>query len=112
MLYTLSPCAYDLLRNYFNLPTKRYLQYLSANLNVTPSPSASDSDKTTHNYLNYVSESLKPHEKVVVLLIDEIYISKRLDYRGKSLVGVASNDQSLNLNYFRVHDMFSFWQFF
>jgi hypothetical protein len=95
MLYTLSPCAYDLLRNYFNLPTKRYLQYLSANLNVTPSPSASDSDKTTHNYLNYVSESLKPHEKVVVLLIDEIYISKRLDYRGKSLVGVASNDQSL-----------------
>jgi hypothetical protein len=37
MLYTLSPCAYDLIRDYFNLPTKRYLQYLSSSLNVSPS---------------------------------------------------------------------------
>ncbi|KAK9891103.1 hypothetical protein WA026_013423 [Henosepilachna vigintioctopunctata] len=28
MLYTISPCAYDLLRGYINLPAKRYLQYI------------------------------------------------------------------------------------
>jgi THAP domain/Transposase protein len=97
MLYTVSPCAYDLMRNYLILPTKRYLQYLSSGFDVAPNmhPNTTDSDKSASNYLNYVSDSLKPHEKIVVLLIDEIYVSKRLDYRGKNIVGAASNDNTL-----------------
>lgn len=54
-----------------------------------------DCDISTTNYLNIVPSSLNPNEKIVNLLIDEIYISKNLDYRGKNLVGVASNDNSL-----------------
>ena len=98
MLYTISPCAYDLMRGYINLPTKRYLQYLSSNMDVSPNTHPNntiDCDKSTTNYLNIVSSSLKPNEKIVNLLIDKIYISKRLDYRGKNLIGVASNDSSL-----------------
>ena len=97
MLYTLSPCAYDLMRDYLNLPTKRYLQYLSSSLDVSPntSPNTTDNDKTTTNYLNIVSSSLTSNEKIVNLLIDEVYVSKRLDYRGKNLIGVASNHNSL-----------------
>lgn len=84
------------MRDYLNLPTKRYLQYLSSSLDVSPNyPNSTDKDKTTNNYLNIVSSSLTPNEKIVNLLIDEVYISKRLDYRGKNLIGVASNDNSL-----------------
>lgn len=85
------------MRDYLNLPTKRYLQYLSSSLDVSPSTNlnSTDTDKTTKHYLNIDSCSLTPNEKIVNLLIDEVYISKRLDYRGKNLIGVASNDNSL-----------------
>nr|CAH7721483.1 unnamed protein product [Callosobruchus chinensis] len=39
--------------------------------------------------------SLKKHEKIVVLLVNEIYVNKRLGYRGKNIVGLGSNDNSL-----------------
>lgn len=52
-------------------------------------------DLSNKHYLSNMSTSLTIREKVVVLLIDEIYITSRLDYRSKNIIGVASNTNEL-----------------
>lgn len=48
------------------------------------SPNKENNNK---HYLINMSASLAETDKIVVLLIDEIYISARLDYRAKNIVG-------------------------
>lgn len=51
------------------------------------SPTDANSNKT---YLKNISHTLVDREKVI-LIIDEIYITSRLDYRAQSIVGYAEN---------------------
>ncbi|VEN41670.1 unnamed protein product [Callosobruchus maculatus] len=87
IIYSQSPSCYKLIRDFFVLPHKRYLQSISASLNVSPK-----NDLNNKNYLLNVAETLSDTEKVVSLIIDEIYISTRLDYRSHSIVGSAENE--------------------
>lgn len=50
---------------------------------------------TNERYLLNMSKSLKDTEKVVVLLIDEIYISSKLEYRDKAIVGSSINNDEI-----------------
>ena len=61
LIYSQSSTAYNLLRNFFILPHKRYLQYLSANMTITP-----DNDITNEHYLINISCNLTNREKVVI----------------------------------------------
>lgn len=88
-LYSQSSAAYNLLRN-FILTHKRYLQYLSSNITITP-----DNGIKNENYLVNISSNLTTKEKVVILLIDQIYISSKLQYRSNRLAGYASNSNEL-----------------
>lgn len=90
MFYCQSPATYEIIRKFFILPHKRYLQYLSSNLDISPQQNLSN-----EHYLSNISASLSPREKVVVLLIDEIYITSRLDYRAKNIIGYASNSNEV-----------------
>ncbi|XP_044766292.1 uncharacterized protein LOC123322410 [Coccinella septempunctata] len=90
MIHTTSHSTYELLRGFFILPHRRYLQRISSELNVSPS-----NDINNNNYISNMSSTLTPREKVVVLLIDEIYIAPRLEYRSKNLIGYAANKDSL-----------------
>jgi hypothetical protein len=53
--------------------------------------SAND-DQSNTNYLLNMGKNLANLEKIVVLLIDEIYVSNRLDYPDKSILGTAYNN--------------------
>lgn len=86
MLYSQSPSCYTLIRNFLILPHKRYLQSLSSSVHIS-----ADSDINNKNYLVNVVRRLPYLEKVVILLIDEIYITARLDYRSGNIVGSAVN---------------------
>jgi hypothetical protein len=92
ILYSQSPTCYELIRQFFILPHKRYLQSISSSLQISP-----NSDFGNKNYLLNVSKSLTALERVVLLLVDEIYITARLDYRSKSIIGCASNKTSNEL---------------
>lgn len=86
-LYSQSPACYKLLRNFLILPHTRYLQFISSALDVSP-----DKDINSENYLSHICKNLSERERVVSLLCDEIYITQRLDYRSKKIVGTASNN--------------------
>jgi hypothetical protein len=89
ILYSQSASCYELIRSFLILPHKRYLQSISSSLQVSP-----NSELTNKNYLVNVSKPLTSLERVVVLLVDEIYITARLDYRSKSIIGSAVNSPS------------------
>jgi hypothetical protein len=82
--------SYERLRDFFILPTKRHLQQISADLNVTQD---NDVNKNS-NYLLHQASMLKEREKVVCLLVDEIYIKKGFNYKSKNITGFAENDTS------------------
>lgn len=88
MIYSQSPVAYNFIRNYLTLPHKRYLQQISSSLKI-----GSDGGKSnTINYLSHVSKSLSQREKIVSLLIDEIYVNSTLSFKSQNLVGLAENN--------------------
>lgn len=82
-----SASAFDILRQHLTLPTKRHLQTISSSLNVSPEDSAKN-----QNYFSYVFSSLNPLEKIVCLVVDEIYIKSGLTYKSKNVSGYATND--------------------
>jgi len=89
VIYSQSPACYNLIRDFFVLPHKRYLQSISSSLSVSPKD-----EENNKNYLLNICKNLTESEKVVSLLIDEIYVSSRMDYRAQSLVGSAENTSS------------------
>lgn len=87
IIYSQSPSCYNLIRDFFILPHKRYIQSISSSLSVSPTE-----DSNNKNYLLNISKSLSDTEKVIALIIDEIYITSRVDYRSQSIVGSAENE--------------------
>ncbi|CAH1978417.1 unnamed protein product [Acanthoscelides obtectus] len=89
IIYSQSPSCYNVIRDFFVLPHKRYLQSISSSLHVSPRD-----DMNNKNYLLNICKGLSDNEKIVALIIDEIYVSSRMDYRSQSLVGSAENENS------------------
>lgn len=90
MINCQSPSCYNLIRDFLFLPTRRYLQSISSSLSVSPATDTND-----NNYLKNIAKSINNTEKVVALLIDEIYLTARLDYKSQSIVGCANNNKNV-----------------
>ena len=85
------PAAYRFLRDMeiIVLPHPSYLKtYNLSNIN-------SDVNGPLKKYLQIKCDSLEPHEKLVCLLLDEIYVKPRLTYKGNKVVGMAKNSVDL-----------------
>lgn len=93
IVFCQSSSTYDRLKEFYSLPTKRYLQQISADLNVSPDCHNNNIDKE-HRYLSYLSSNLNDREKIVCLLVDEIYIKAGLQYKSKNVTGYAENNVS------------------
>lgn len=90
IIYCQSSSTYDRLKDFLILPTKRHLQQISADLNVFPNNNITEEN----TYLSYLSSNLTDQEKVVCLLVDEIYIKTGLQYKAKNVTGYAENNAS------------------
>jgi len=76
-----SHSLYARLREIFILPTPRRLQQLSSCTQV--------SAEIDTKYIQKRSEALTEKEKIVVLIIDEIYTASRVECSGGKLIGVT-----------------------
>ena len=76
-----SHSLYARLREIFILPTTRRLQQLSSSTQV--------STEIDTKYIQKRSEALSEKEKIVVLIIDEIYTASRVECTGGKLIGVT-----------------------
>ncbi|CAH1112316.1 unnamed protein product [Psylliodes chrysocephalus] len=81
-----SPSAYTYLKKFLNLPTKRYLQIITSSFQLSPDGNLED------NYFSYLASHLNDREKVVNLLVDEIYVKAGLQYQSKNVTGYATNN--------------------
>ncbi|KAJ3661529.1 hypothetical protein Zmor_005922 [Zophobas morio] len=90
IMFSYSPSAYKFLRNYLLLPHKRYLQMLSSSFNISPD---NESNKTKY-YLTHVTKDLSERERYVNLLVNEIYVNSKLDFKGGNIVDNANNNLS------------------
>ena len=79
-----SPSLYEVMRKLFTLPTVRRLQQLSSGLNVK----ANIVDRA---YLSERTSNLQNYERQVILLIDEIYTAKRIEYSNGAFIGLTSD---------------------
>ncbi|XP_077492240.1 uncharacterized protein LOC144103382 [Amblyomma americanum] len=91
ILYTVSPHAYRFIRSAgkLALPHRSTLMRICSQYNVNPGNEQDD-----EGFLRYVkkrSSLLKPHEKNVTIMMDEIHIQPYFEYKGGSVTGAASN---------------------
>lgn len=104
-LYIHSPSAYHALRNYgFFLPHPRNLRKLIYNIDLSM-----EKLDGSIKYLQNRLKCLKPHEKIVTLIMDEIYISPQLNFKGGSIYGNAidSSDFAKTVQVFMISSVFS-----
>lgn len=89
LLHTISPHAYKFLRSkqYLILPHRRTIERLCAKM-----PNISHDQAL---YLKKRVSFLEENEKIVTLMVDEIYIKPYLDYKGGNVVGMAENTNNL-----------------
>lgn len=83
-----SAATYEYLRKFLVLPCKRYLQFLSSSMHLSPNYKNTDNDEA---YMSHMIRGLNDREKIVALLIDEIYIERGIQYKSNNLVGFAQN---------------------
>ncbi len=86
-----SPSLYKQLvkENILTLPSYNHLQSLGKDLNVGTGVSSS-----TVTYLKARSEKLSERERLVVLLIDEIYSAQRVEYAGGKIFGLDAEGRT------------------
>ena len=77
-----STCLYKKLRQLLILPSISLLRKLSADLNV-------QSGTFDRTYLVQRSISLSQHERIVVLMLDEVYAAQRVEYSNGAFVGLT-----------------------
>ena len=93
ILFSISPHAYKFLRQagFIILPHSSTIKHISSNFAASPLDEQFDS-----NFLKYAKgkcNTLEEHQKIVSLMVDEIYIKEYLDFKGGNLVGMAFNSQ-------------------
>ena len=86
IIHATSAAAYNVLieQNVFCLPSVRTLKKITRRLNVTEGLDNSA-------YLSLRVGQLNELQRTVVLIIDEIYIAKRLEYSGGQIVGLTND---------------------
>nr|CAI5852053.1 unnamed protein product [Callosobruchus analis] len=87
-IFNQSSSTYEHLRDYLTLPTSRRLKQITSEFNISPIIDKSRSK----SYLWYAASNLSDREKIVCLLIDEIYIKTGLQYKAKNVTGFAENN--------------------
>lgn len=108
-LYYTYPAAYSLISdsNVIKLPNQSYLRKLSTSLSYDSNLS---SVNQVLSYLKKKAELLDDHEKVVALLLDEIYITPSVSYKSGNIVGVSenvSNEEASTVQTFMISSIFS-----
>lgn len=88
-LFYTHPGGYINLRNsrLLTIPHPKYLKSLSEKLDIS-------SADTTNSHIKYIKEKVKylnDNEKLVNLLLDEIYVKSCLSYKGGKIEGVSGN---------------------
>ncbi|XP_075739881.1 uncharacterized protein LOC142785325 [Rhipicephalus microplus] len=91
ILFTISPHAYRFLRSTGNvrLPHPSTIRRVCNSYNVSP-----EAEQQGASFLSYAKKlvtTMKEHEKIVVLMMDEIHLQPYFDYKGGTIVGAASN---------------------
>ncbi|KAH9382973.1 hypothetical protein HPB48_023610 [Haemaphysalis longicornis] len=91
ILFTISPHAYRFLRSTGNvrLPHPSTIRRVCNSYNV--SPAAEQQGASFLSYAKKLVTTMKEHEKIVVLMMDEIHLQPYFDYKGGTIVGAASN---------------------
>lgn len=89
LLYSISPHAYNFLRNSCNIiiPHPGTIKRLILKYNLTPL-----TEQTDDNFSNYIKQKaahLKYYEKHVIFLMDEIHLKPFYDYKGGNFIGVS-----------------------
>lgn len=90
-LLCVSRVSYNLVRDrVLQLPHVSYLRRLSGifNMNIT------DHDSDHIIYLREKLKVLQPHERHIVVLLDEIHVIPKISYKGGSLIGIACNSET------------------
>ena len=77
-----STALYKKLKKMFFLPSINYLTKLCANLNVEPK-------RLDLSYLAERTSTLTQQERIVTLMIDEIYTASRIEYSNGSFIGLT-----------------------
>jgi len=94
-LFCVSRSAYKLLReSCMMLPHISYLRQLSSCFTQNSSTLTGDSPQCV--YLKQKCSVLAEHERLCVLMMDEIYVSQKIAYKGGSLQGFATNVDALS----------------
>lgn len=89
-LLCLSRAAYKMLRDAcMMLPHISYLRQLSSCFTQTVTTLSGESAHS--QYLKKKCSALADHERLCVLMIDEIYVSPKIAYKGGALQGFATN---------------------
>ena len=83
--YAVSRSLYERLRNDYQLPSVSTLARITSSCNK----------KSSSEFLKTVFESSDNERKPCILLHDEVYIKKSLQYHGGEIFGKAVNDSSL-----------------
>ena len=81
-----SPRLYTKLQEFFYLPTQRRLRQLSCDLTVKQ-------DCINLDYLQNRLASIAQEHRICLLLIDEIYTAKKIEYTNGSFVGVTEDGE-------------------
>ena len=83
-----SIACYKKIRQVLILPSSSRLRQLSAGSDVSTSI-------VDLKHLKHQSESLSAHEKIVVVLLDEVYMAQRVEFSNGSFVGLTGKMVSL-----------------
>ena len=82
--HSLSPALYRKLREFFSLPTERRLQQLSSRNEV----SLNDMDM---EYISSRTKNLSNRDRIVTLIIDEIYTAARIELHNGRFIGMTED---------------------
>lgn len=94
LVYSISPHAYKFIRSSGNLilPSPGTLRSVCSKLNTDPQREQNE------NFLNYVKRKfsfLTEKDKLVLLLMDEVYVKPQMDYKQGTVVGSAADKNEL-----------------
>ena len=82
--HSLSPTLYRKLRDLFCLPSERRLQQISCRNDVSLNNMDMD-------YISFRTKNLSPRDKIVTLIIDEIYTASRIEYHNGRFIGMTED---------------------
>lgn len=88
IMFSYSKSAYNILNRFFKFPTVRHLQRLTSKFNLSPNYKHPENDE---KYFSFVSQNFIHREKYVMIAIDEVHVSKLIQFKGNNLFGFSFN---------------------